>query len=98
MARYRDYLDRADLVICGDCSTRTLLCVVEREEIPEHDKMHTYQVFRDAWDAAQLAHREEDTHVTYEEEDKAYQRLIDFVEANDLNYTEWDPRGPQGDA
>jgi hypothetical protein len=29
-----------------------------------------------------------------EEEQVAYDALIEYVEANGLNYSEWDPRGP----
>lgn len=39
-ARYRDYQDRLDLVICGDCSTRATLALIERDEIAEHDSWH----------------------------------------------------------
>lgn len=38
--RYRDYQDRLDLVICGDCSTRATLCLVPRDEVTEHDAWH----------------------------------------------------------
>lgn len=38
--RYRDYADRLDLVICGDCSTRATLAVVPRDEIEQHDEWH----------------------------------------------------------
>ena len=40
MARYRDYPDRLDLVICGDCSTRALLYLIPRDEQLEHDAWH----------------------------------------------------------
>lgn len=39
-ARYRDYQDRLDLVICGDCSTKVTLALIERDEIAEHDAWH----------------------------------------------------------
>lgn len=39
-SRYRDYQDRLDLVICGDCSTRSLLALIPRDEIAEHDAWH----------------------------------------------------------
>jgi hypothetical protein len=39
-ARYRDHQDRLDLVICGDCSTRSTLVVIDRDEIAEHDAWH----------------------------------------------------------
>lgn len=38
--RYRDWADRADLVICGDCSTRTVVALCNRDEIPDHDAWH----------------------------------------------------------
>jgi hypothetical protein len=38
--RYRDYADRKDLVICGDCSTRALLATIPRDEIEDHDAWH----------------------------------------------------------
>lgn len=38
--RYRDYQDRLDLVICGDCSTRSRLYLIDRDEMPEHDEWH----------------------------------------------------------
>lgn len=28
-------------------------------------------------------------------ESDAYDRLVDYVEAHELNYTKWDPRGPE---
>jgi hypothetical protein len=42
--RYRDYQDRLDLVICGDCSTRSTLAVIDRDEMVEHDAWHAEQV------------------------------------------------------
>lgn len=36
--RYRDYPDRLDLVICGTCSTRATLALIDRDEIPEHEE------------------------------------------------------------
>lgn len=47
--RYRDYQDRLDLVICGECSDRTMLYLIPREEMAEHDAWH---------DAADLDDRE----------------------------------------
>lgn len=32
--------------------------------------------------------------VAFRREDAAFERLVDFVEENDLNYSKWDPRGP----
>ena len=38
--RYRPWQDRADAVICGDCSTPSTYCVVDRDEIEEHNAWH----------------------------------------------------------
>ena len=38
--RYRNYPDRLDLAICSDCSSRELLYLIDREEIPAHDAWH----------------------------------------------------------
>lgn len=38
--RYRDYADRMDLVICGDCSTRAKLALIPRDEQAAHDGWH----------------------------------------------------------
>jgi hypothetical protein len=32
---------------------------------------------------------------TVEEEQRALDELVDYVEAHDLNGSEWDPRGPE---
>lgn len=95
MSRYRDHGDRADLAICGDCSTRTTLVVVDREEIPEHDVWHEASKLHDAWqEALRLQRAHDHTFGTDEAEQTAYDALVDFVEANGLNYTDLDPRGP----
>jgi hypothetical protein len=55
-ARYRDYPDRLDLVICGDCSTPDELTLIARDETAEHDtkrhggdtRVHLQKV-ADAW-------------------------------------------------
>ena len=83
MSRYRNYGDRADLAICGDCSTRSRLVVVDREEIPEHDVWHEACQLHDAWREA---------FGTDEAEQQAHDALVDFIEANDLNHTDLDPR------
>lgn len=38
--RYADHWSRADLVICHDCSDRSLVVVIPREEIAQHDAWH----------------------------------------------------------
>lgn len=38
--RYRDYPDRLDEVICGDCSTRATLALIPRDGMGEHDAWH----------------------------------------------------------
>jgi len=38
--RYRDHPDRLNLVICGECSTRSTLAVIYRNEIPAHNLSH----------------------------------------------------------
>lgn len=67
--------------------------------MPSHDTMRAYQVVRDAWNKATLAYRDGEyaDHLGRREQ-LAYDDLVDFVEANGLNYTEWDPRGPLTDA
>lgn len=70
----------------------------DREEIAEHDTDHAYMVLREAWEGAAAAHQGLDTPGTAAREQVTYDALIDFVEANGLNYTEFDPRGPVGDA
>lgn len=96
--RYRDYADRADLVICGDCSTRATLCVIDRDKTGEHDTQHAYDDLRGAWEDAKAAHDTLDTPGSGELEQATYDALIDFVEENGLNYTQRDPRGPLSDA
>lgn len=51
---------------------------------------------RAAWDDALTAYRRNDTDANYEAEDRAHDALIDYIEANGLNYTEHDPRGTDG--
>lgn len=46
--RYRDYADRRDLAICGDCSSRTTLALIPRDEIAEHDQWHAAQLMTQA--------------------------------------------------
>lgn len=91
-SRYRDHQDRLDLKICGDCSTRATLCVVNIDEIPEHDVWHEAARLRDEWDAALVAHRRDDTDKTSAAEQTAHDALVDYIEANDLNETDLDPR------
>lgn len=93
--RYRNYPDRLDLVICGECSTRATLTLIERDEIAEHDRDHSYQVLRDAWYRAQRAHRTSDTLANEKAEQAAYDAIIEFVERHNLNYTRRDPRPHQ---
>lgn len=38
--RYSDYPDRPDLVVCRDCSSRSHLAAIRRDEIEEHDRGH----------------------------------------------------------
>jgi hypothetical protein len=45
------------------------------------------------WYAALAEYQRSDTLRAYDAEQKAYDALIDFVEENGLNYSEFDPRG-----
>ena len=47
------------------------------------------------WYAALAEYRQNDTLRNYDAEQAAYDALINFVEENDLNYSELDPRGPE---
>jgi hypothetical protein len=47
------------------------------------------------WNAALAEYRRTDSARDFEAEQKAYDALVDFVEANGLNYSEYDPRGPE---
>lgn len=40
--RYREFsmINRPDLVMCRECSTRTRAVAIRRDEIPEHDDWH----------------------------------------------------------
>lgn len=44
------------------------------------------------WREALALKRRRGTDLDYWDEQRAYDKLIDFVEAHDLNYTEYDPR------
>jgi len=47
---------------------------------------------RQQWDDALAKHRQVDTDKTNAAEQVAYDALVDYVEANDLNYSHYDPR------
>ncbi len=47
------------------------------------------------WRQAVEALRAKDTVANALAEDAAYDALVEYVEVNDLNYTEHDPRGPK---
>lgn len=54
---------------------------------------------RASWEAARDRKDREGTTAADAAEQAAYDELVDWVEANDLNGTEHDPRGPlEGDA
>ncbi|HEY5785243.1 MAG TPA: hypothetical protein VIT65_10740 [Microlunatus sp.] len=65
------------------------------------DVQQAAKALREEWDAALATKVEmedtEDWPAAYRWEQDAYDRLIDFVEANGLNYSEFDPRGPEDD-
>lgn len=94
--RYRDYADRAELIICSDCSDRTTLVVIDRDEIPEHDIHHEMLAraaeLMAAWKAALAIVNEDGTPQQDAVEQTAYDALIDYVEQNGLNESKFDPR------
>jgi hypothetical protein len=47
-----------------------------------------------AWVEAVAAYDSDDPN-TVEAEQETLDALVDYVEAHDLNYTKWDPRGPE---
>ena len=51
------------------------------------------RVLREAWETALERHRQRDTVATLQVEAAAYDALVDYVETNDLNCTDVDPRG-----
>jgi hypothetical protein len=57
------------------------------------------QALTEEWHAALAMKLEADDTdewpAAYRWEQDAYDRLIDYVEAHELNYTRWDPRGPK---
>lgn len=63
-------------------------------EIPQTVRAEAERLTRE-WNEALDRYRRDDTSRSYEDEQTAYDALIDFVEENDLNYTEFDPRGPE---
>lgn len=48
---------------------------------------------RGLWQASLAEHHQHDTEETALAEQAAHDRLVDYVEAQGLNYTKWDPRG-----
>jgi hypothetical protein len=38
--RYRSHGDRLDLLVCGECSSRTTLVSISRDEVEDHDAWH----------------------------------------------------------
>jgi len=55
----------------------------------------TARELTEEWNAALAEYRRTDSTRAYETEQKAYDALVDFVEENGLNYSEFDPRGPE---
>jgi hypothetical protein len=45
------------------------------------------------WNSAYATYQTADEDYVYEAERVAWDALVDYVEADDLNGTEWDPRG-----
>lgn len=44
MDRYRNYPDRPDLVICRDCSSRSTVVTIPRDEVAPHNQLHERNV------------------------------------------------------
>lgn len=53
------------------------------------------RTLRAAWDAATAAYQRNDSDANREAEQNAYDELVDYIEANELNGTAHDPRGPE---
>lgn len=47
------------------------------------------------WNVAHARYYHDDSTPNFHAEQRAYDALVDYVEANDLNYTQFDPRGPE---
>lgn len=87
--------------ICKDCSSKaTVIAHPNGEVCPQADPVtkeagRLYSVWVEALDVKECA----DDPTPYQDaaEQQTYDNLIDYVEANDLNYSNWDPRGPKED-
>ena len=51
------------------------------------------RMLREAWETALERHRQRDTVATLQVEAATYDALVDYVETNGLNCTDFDPRG-----
>lgn len=56
-----------------------------------------YHRLRQAWRTALSKSNTTPTDANIRAEQEAYDALVDYVDANDLTYTNMDPRGPKGE-
>ena len=52
---------------------------------------------RALWRDSVIAMKVKDSQTNIDAEQVAYDKLVDYVEAHDLNYSEFDPRGPRSE-
>lgn len=64
---------------------------MDEEPIPSDVSVEATKLLR-AWNAASARKRQMSNDWADTKEQEAYDKLVDYVEANDLNYTAFDPR------
>ncbi len=79
---------------CQSCSTKITVVEVPDSEAELHKEWHhlrsDHHLAAERIDAAETV-----TDAMADDEQEAWDALVDWVEANDLNYTQYDPRGTE---